>query len=179
MAKKSKGKYLKEQTKSTASKTSKLLVKICVVAVVVLAFAVCGVLFISNSRSVFDTIVRAGYQGTQEQWLASLVGEESGIADTQTAYELACSNGYRKSEVEWIKTLTGVTAESGSPFKIACQNGFEGSLVDWLNQIADEPDNLGKSHEGEEKTEYELACYFGYTGSFIEWLVSVTQDRVY
>ena len=130
---------------------------------------------------VYRTIVRSGYTGTQEQWLASLVGEEADAGNVETAYELAVQNGYKGSEAAWIETLTGVSLETvqKTPYAIACENGFVGSLAEWLTGLADQPEKLGRSKRSAEKTEYEFACEYGYSGTFIEWLVSVTQDHVF
>ena len=130
---------------------------------------------------VYHTIVRDGYTGTQEQWLASLVGEEAGAGNVETAYELALQNGYTGSEAEWIETLTGVSVETvqKTPYEIARENGFEGSLTEWLTGFADRPEELGRSKSAAQKTEYEFACEYGFSGTFIEWLVSVTQDHVF
>lgn len=130
---------------------------------------------------VYRTIVRNGYTGTQEQWLASLVGEEAGAGNVETAYELAVQNGYKGSEAEWIETLTGASVETVQkpPYEIARENGFEGSLTEWLTGLADRPEELGRSKSAAQKTEYEFACEYGYSGTFIEWLVSVTQDHVF
>ena len=130
---------------------------------------------------VYRTIVRSGYSGTQEQWLASLVGEEADAGNVETAYELAVQNGYKGSEAVWIETLTGASLETveKTPYAIACENGFTGSLTEWLTGLADQPEKLGRSKRSAEKTEYEFACEYGYSGTFIEWLVSVTQDHVF
>ena len=130
---------------------------------------------------VYRTIVQSGYSGTQEQWLASLVGEEADTGNVETAYELAVQNGYKGSEAEWIETLTGAALEAveQTPYAIACENGFAGSLTEWLTGLADQPEKLGRSQKTDQKTEYEFACEYGYSGTFIEWLVSVTQDHVF
>lgn len=134
----------------------------------------------AQERSIFQTIVSKGYTGTQEQWLASLVGETVD-EETETAYALATANGYKGSLKAWNKTLTGADGASSdvSTYALARENGFEKTLVDWLTTIADDPEHLGISQNEGKKTEYELACEYGYSGTFIEWLVSVTYDRVY
>ena len=136
-----------------------------------------------HNRSVYQTLVSKGYQGTQEQLLASLVGEEADSDNEETAYKLAVENGYKGSEMEWVETLVGDTIDSinihDSPYILACKNGFEGTLTEWLTKIADNPEKLGKSDEKDKQTEYELACVYGYSGTFIEWLVSLTNDRIF
>lgn len=177
MSKKS-GKYLKQTTKR--HKKGRPITVVLTGIIVLLVAAVSVMLWFAQGRSAYQMIVHDGYKGTQEQWLASLVGEETdGNADT--AYELAVKNGYKGSETEWIKAIVGVSLESvnTSPYKLACESGFEGSLSEWLTSIADTPEELGQSEDTGQRTEYELACEYGYSGTFIEWLVSVTHDRVF
>lgn len=134
-----------------------------------------------TESSVYQSIVDMGYKGSQEQWLASLVGEERGGLNVESSYELAVINGYMGSEQDWLSTIvkTPVNKKDISPYDLICENGYPGSLTEWLNDIADHPDSLGKSIEGERKTEYELACEYGYSGSFTEWLVSVANEKIY
>lgn len=134
----------------------------------------------SWNRSIYQTIVSQGYAGTQEQWLASLVGETVN-GETETAYVLAAANGYKGTEQEWNRTLTGTDSPSTytNTYALACENGLDATLVEWLTDIADAPEKLGVSGNGDKKTEYELACEYGYSGTFIEWIVSVTYDRTY
>lgn len=178
---KKKGKYLKEPPKRNRKRKKNMKVAVwagvVVILTVVLVAMICGL----QNRSVYQTIVHNGYTGTQEQWLASLVGEDADSGDAESAYELAVANGYKGTEAEWIETLIGSRVDhiNASPYSLACENGFDGSLAEWLTDIADKPENLGKSDDGSQKTEYELACEYGYSGTFIEWLVSITHDRVF
>lgn len=172
-----KGKYLKESPKRKITSKFAVLAGAAGLLSVVLIIVIFGL----QNRSIYKTIAQKGYTGTQEQWLASLVGEEAASGTAETAYELAVKNGYRGSEAEWVQTLVGHAVDDidASPYTLACENGFEGSLAQWLTEIADEPEKLGLSNEESPKTEYELACKYGYSGTFIEWLVSVTLDRVF
>lgn len=177
---KPKGKYLKENPGKKHRRKKNKLVPVLVGLAVVLAAGLLLMVAGLNNQSAYQKIVRDGYSGTQEQWLASLVGEETD-SNADTSFELAVRNGYKGSEPEWIKALLDISIESvdASPYKLACENGFEGSLVEWLTSIADNPEVLGQSESAEQKTEYELACEYGYDGTFIEWLISVTHDRVF
>ena len=76
-----------------------------------------------------------------------------------------------------MKTLTGAETadESLSTYAVACANGYESSLTQWLNHIAEDPDTLGKSKDGN-PTGYELACEYGFTGTFIEWIVWLSSE---
>jgi hypothetical protein len=64
-----------------------------------------------DGKSAYELAVEKGYEGTVEEWLASLVGEVGAPgkdgANGQSAYELAVKNGYTGSENEWIASLVG------------------------------------------------------------------------
>lgn len=174
------GKYLKEEPERKRKRWKSR--KIVVFSVIAVVLVVAATLWIWSpwERSIYQTIVHGGYSGTQEQWLASLVGETVD-GEMETAYTLAVANGYKGSQKQWNRTLTGVDDPSPhtSTYALACENGFDKTLVEWLTEIADTPETLGLSKGEDRKTEYELACEYGYSGSFIEWLVSVTYDRIY
>lgn len=176
-ASKRKGKYLKEDFTKKSERRVKPGVIVIVLATV--AILLVAIVWSTQNQSIYRTIVRNGYTGTQEQMLASLVGEEAD-SDVESAYTLAVNNGYKGTLADWSETFVGVPVEftGVSTYRQACENGFEGSLTEWLTQIASNPEKLGRSGNGQQKTEYELACEYGYIGTFIEWLVSVTQDRV-
>lgn len=176
---KGRGKYLKEAPKKRRKGKSTIIVLVSIIAILFVALAV--MLWFVQNQSIYQTIVHDGYTGTQEQWLASLVGEEIGQDGAESAYELAIDNGYTGTEAEWIETIIGVPVAEiqASPYALACENGFEGSLVEWLTEISDKPESLGKSNAEGQKTEYELACEYGYSGTFIEWIVSAANDRVF
>ena len=153
-----------------------------VIFAVVIATVLCVsllLIFLLPQKSVYRTLCDNGYTGTQEQLIASLVGEEK-APQGDTAYKLATENGYKKTKADWIKTLTGAKEadESLSTYQIACKNGYEGDLTQWLNHIADNPETLGKSKDGN-STDYELACEYGFMGTFIEWLVSLSSEPIY
>lgn len=131
--------------------------------------------------SPYQKICMHGYKGSEEQFIASLVGEEIDPASQKTAYELAKTNGYEESEKIWMKTLTGESEnyEGKTPYSVMCENEYDGSFAQWLTDITIKPNKLGKSKRGQEATEYELACTYGYEGSFIEWLVSISSEQVF
>ena len=130
------GKYLKQASKKRKKKNA--AIPVLLGTIVILAVAVAVMLLIVQNRSVYQVIVHEGYTGTQEQWLASLVGEETD-ANVESAYELAIRNGYKGSETEWIKAIVGVSIDTveKSPYQLACENGFKGSLTEWLTQLAE------------------------------------------
>ncbi len=174
MARRKRGKYEKPREKRNGTIWGVLICAVLLVG--------CGIgawLLWFSGDSVFDQIVSDGYEGTQEQWLASLVGEETEEKTGKSAYQLAYENGYQQPETVWLETLTGNSdAKPGiSPYTAARLCGYTGSLAQWLESIAEDPEELGRSNGNGQKTEYELACEYGYTGTFIEWLISVANDR--
>ncbi len=176
---KNKGKYLsdsgpKNKTKGKKSRVLILIAVLCAVAVGTV------ILMQQSADSVYHTVARAGYSGTQEQLLASLVGEELGAPQCKTAYMLACENGYGESEQVWVETITGVCVESVqiSPYNLACSNGFQGTFDQWLDSLVSHPEKLGRSKGNASKTEYEWACAYGYEGTFSQWLISISGEQV-
>ena len=159
--------YLKaaERKKKTQKQGIVIAAGIAVICLAIL------LIFLLPQKSVYRRLCDDGYTGTQEQLIASLVGEEM-APEGETAFLLAVKNGYEKSQNDWMRTLTGSKSseEKQSPYQAACAKGYEGSLTQWLTHIADDPDALGKSRDGN-PTDYELACENGFTGTFVEWIV--------
>lgn len=63
---------------------------------------------ISNSYfrgySAYDVAVQHGFQGTEEEWLASLKGDKGDTG--YSAYEIAVQQGYTGTEAQWIDMMT-------------------------------------------------------------------------
>ena len=55
-----------------------------------------------DGATAYEIAVTHGYEGTEEQWIASLNG-----IDGKSAYELAVDNGYSGTEVQWLASLEG------------------------------------------------------------------------
>ena len=108
----------------------------------------------AKNDNAYLNAVEAGYSGTAEEFAAALVGECADNAGA-SAYELAFENGYSENMEAWMKLLTGV--ESHDPNKaaydVAVENGYEGSLAQWVTSLVPEPESMGLSEEGEDRTE--------------------------
>ncbi|MBO6302799.1 MAG: hypothetical protein J6N15_10220 [Ruminiclostridium sp.] len=63
----------------------------------------------TGSLSAYETAVRNGFNGTEKEWLDSLVGE--------SAYEIAVRNGYKGTEKEWLSSLQGADGKDGKDGK--------------------------------------------------------------
>ncbi|MER8042598.1 hypothetical protein [Streptomyces sp. NPDC094032] len=67
--------------------------------------------------SAYEVAVEAGFVGTIEQWLASLVGPR-GITgatgpDGDDAYEVAVASGYAGTRAQWLASLVGPKGDKG------------------------------------------------------------------
>ncbi len=118
-----------------------------------------------DGKSAYELAVEKGYQGTLDEWLASLNGSAGN--DGKSAYELAVEKGYQGTIDEWLASLKGNTGNDGkSAYELAVENGYQGSLDEWLASLNGSTGNDGKSA-------YELAVENGYQGSLEEWLASL------
>ena len=53
----------------------------------------------SDGASAYESAVKLGYIGTEEEWIASLKGK--------SAYELAVEEGYDSTQDDWLQSLKG------------------------------------------------------------------------
>ena len=128
MEKRRQDRYLKAKEQRKKRRVRNIIAASGIAIVCVSILLIC----LLPQKSAYRTLCDNGYVGTQEQLIASLVGEEMD-SDGETAYALAVKNGYKKSKFEWMKTLTGAepTDESQTTYQVACANGFEGNLTQW------------------------------------------------
>lgn len=54
--------------------------------------------------SAYDVAVQHGFNGTEEEWLASLKGDKGDTG--YSAYEIAVQHGYAGTEAQWIDMMT-------------------------------------------------------------------------
>ena len=161
------------------------IVVILTIVIISSVFLIIGCNKVSDSKesddiivdNPYSSIVNEGYTGTEEELIASLVGEtveEDPNGEKESAYLIACKKGYTGGFDKWMNTLTGKTTSdtNKSAYQLMVDNGYKGTLVQWLTSIVEDVDELGHS-EGDNLTEYELACQYGFEGNFIEWMVSL------
>ena len=118
-----------------------------------------------GGKSAYELAVEKGYQGTLDEWLASLNGSNGN--DGKSAYELAVEKGYQGTLDEWLALLKGSTGDDGkSAYELAVEKGYQGTLEEWLASLNGSTGNDGKSA-------YELAVEKGYQGTLDEWLASL------
>ena len=142
-----------------------------------------------NGKSAYEIAKDHGYTGTEEEWLASLIGEAgaAGVNGTngnngKSAYELAVDNGYQGTLEQWLATLVGAAGAAGangengangkSAYELAVENGFTGSLAEWLVSLVGAQGEAGQNGNNG-KSAYELAVENGYQGTEQEWLASL------
>ena len=122
----------------------------------------------TNGKSAYELAVENGYEGTVQEWLASLAGKNGTDGkDGKSAYELAVENGYVGTEVEWLRSLAGSNGKSA--YELAVDNGYTGTELEWLASLVGEAGANGKDGA----SAYEVAVSNGYKGTETEWLSSL------
>lgn len=59
--------------------------------------------------SAYQLAVKNGYEGTEEQWIASIEGVEG-----KSAYQVAQAEGYEGTVTEWLASLKGDKGDAGA-----------------------------------------------------------------
>lgn len=154
----------------------------------------------ANGKSAYELAVENGYQGTVEEWLASLVGNGSigqAGANGKSAYEIAVENGYTGTEEEWLASLVGKDGVNGTngvngitpQLRVGTDNYWYVSYdnaTTWeslgvqATGAEGEPGKQGQQGAAgkngvDGKSAYELYCkaYPNYKGTLEEWLESL------
>ena len=140
--------------------------------------------------SAYDSAVTNGFQGTVQDFLDSLKGEDGddglpGVNGSHglSAYEIAQEAGFTGTKAEWLASLVGTPGQDGtdgaqgapgingrSAYELAVESGFEGSLEDWLASLVGPKGQDGKSA-------YELAVGLGFEGDEATWILSLKGDK--
>lgn len=139
-------------------------------------------------KSAYEVAVSNGFEGTEEEWLASLKGEKGANgtngedgADGASAYQIALNNGFVGTEEEWLASLKGDTGEQGikgetglsgaSAYEIAVSNGFEGTETEWLASLKGEKGDPGSSSssDGSSGVSYILETSYTDTSWYRIW----------
>lgn len=81
----------------------------------------------------------------------------------KTAYEVACDNGFKGTEKEWLESLAGEDGKSG--VYVGAEEPEEDDDI-WIDPNGKETDLRGKSA-------YEVAVDNGFVGTEQEWLESL------
>ena len=103
--------------------------------------------------SAYDSAVKLGYLGTEEDWVASLKGK--------SAYELAVEEGYAYTQDVWLQSLIGAKGDKGdngdngdSAFQIAVENGLTtaSTAAEWVASLKGEKGDTGAGITSIEQT---------------------------
>lgn len=119
------------------------------IAIKLASTALAGVILVSSlvscadaGLSAYELALKNGTTTakTEEEWLASLAGEDG--AEGKSAYELACANGYTGTVDEWLVSLKGEKGEKGedgrdgkSAYEVALANGYTGTEAQWVSEL--------------------------------------------
>lgn len=106
--------------------------------------------------SAYEVACQNGFEGTEQEWLASLVGPAG-----KSAYQLAVDQGYEGTLAEWLASLKGPAGDSA--YQIAVEEGFVGTKAQWLASLVG-PQGLSA---------YQVAVVEGFEGSVSDWLASL------
>jgi hypothetical protein len=88
--------------------------------------------------SAYEVALKNGFEGTEQEWLDSLVGPPGQHGIGESAYEVALKNGFEGTEQEWLDSLVGPPGQHGtgdSAYEVALKNGFEGTEQEWLDSL--------------------------------------------
>lgn len=95
---------------------SKIMYLIAIIMLIAVLFT-CSSCEKENGLSAYEIAVENGFQGTEAEWLESLVGEDgTAVEKGYSAYEIAVQNGFEGTELEWLDSLVGDTGEKGETY---------------------------------------------------------------
>lgn len=87
-------------------------------------------------NNAYKIAVEHGYEGTVEDWLDSLKGQNG-----KNAYELAVECGFEGTLENWLDSLKGEKGDKGDPgenaYQMALNMGFDGTIEEWFAQFGD------------------------------------------
>ena len=82
-----------------------------------------------SGESAYQTAVKLGFEGSEEEWIASLKG-----ADGESAYQAAVANGFVGTVDDWLASLKGADGDPGAPgengksaYDYAVEGGYDGT----------------------------------------------------
>ena len=139
-----------------------------------------------NQKSAYVYACEYGFDGSPEEWIASLIGKNEGKkaisasslfitasaakaspdCEAVSAYVTTAVRGLKLTLQKFFRCLLGLD-NMASGYDVAVANGYTGTEVEWLRSLAGEN---GKSA-------YEIACDNGYEGTEIEWLASLAGEN--
>ena len=84
-------------------------------------------------NDAYAIAVKHGFEGTVDEWLASLKGERG-----YNNYELAQQAGFTGTLEEYLESMRGPKGDPGkSAYELAVEQGFTGTLEEWYAKNGD------------------------------------------
>lgn len=112
-----------------------------------------------DGKSAYEIAVENGFVGTEEEWLASLKGEQ-GDAFTY--------DDFTQDQLDALKGDQGDNGEDGddglSAYEIAVKNGYQGTEAQWLDSLKGEDGDDGKDFTYDDFTPEQLEGLKGDKG---------------
>lgn len=107
---------------------------------------------IGKGESAYEVAVKNGFEGTEEEWLASLKGEQGDVGiQGKSAYDIAVEQGYMYGPEVWLASLVGPKGPKGdvgdqgkSAYAAAVDNGYKGTKAQWLASLKGEQGKQGE-----------------------------------
>lgn len=136
-----------------------------------------------NGKSAYEVAVDNGYQGTEQEWLASLKGEkgDTGTDGTPcthtfdgTTLIVTSASGTSSADLKGDKGDAGEDGDSA--YQIAVENGYSGTEQEWLASLKGADGQAGTNGING-KSAYELAVEAGYEGTEQDWIESLKGEK--
>lgn len=113
--------------------------------IVLVALAGCKFNVENEGKSAYEVAVENGFEGTVDEWLASLKGEKGDSMDIVNMYEAAIKRGeFSGTLMEFVtKYFEDTDIEGKSAYQIALDYGFEGTEEEWVASLKGETGMAG------------------------------------
>lgn len=133
--------------------------------------AVCYILNTGSGKSAYELAVDAGFEGTLEEWLASLVGATGTTGEKGEKGE----TGETGADGRGIQSITLTASENGiDTYTITYTDGTTSTFQ--VKNGIDGQDGADGVDGQNGKSAYELAQELGYQGSLQDWLNSLVGE---
>ena len=107
-----------------------------------------------NGKSAYEIAVDNGFRGTEQEWLASLKGEDGKSLHIQDIYNAAIASGEIDSSVTLMEFVqhyfTDINIEGLSAYEVYLKNNPDSTLTEeeWVASLKGEPGTDGPTGEG-------------------------------
>lgn len=94
-------------------KSITIILSIMLVLVLTLSLVGCD-LDSFKGDSAYEVAVRNGFEGTEQEWLDSLKGQDGWAGEVVDAYQVAVREGFEGTVTQWLESLKGKAGDDGS-----------------------------------------------------------------